>query len=53
MLFRSVKTMANMLGRAESKATPEMLAEMTKAHESVKTKAESAKWIKTYREAVR
>ena len=48
-----VKTMANMLGRAESKATPEVLAEMTKAHESVKTKAESAKWIKTYREAVR
>lgn len=48
-----VKTMANMLGRAESKVAPEILAEMTKAHESVKTKAESAKWIKTYREAVR
>lgn len=48
-----VKTMANMLGRAESKAAPDVLAEMTKAHESVKTKAESATWIKKYREAVK
>lgn len=48
-----VKTMANMLGRAESKVAPEILAEMTKAHESIKTKAESAIWIKKYREAVR
>ena len=48
-----VKTMANMLGRAESKVAPEILAVMTKAHESVKTKAESAKWIMKYREAVR
>jgi len=48
-----VKTMANMLGRAKSKVAPEILAVMTKAHESVKTKAESAKWIMKYREAVR
>lgn len=48
-----VKTMANMLGRAESKVTPEVLAEMTKEHEAVKTKAESAIWIKKYREAIK
>lgn len=48
-----VKTMANMLGRAETKGDPDILAEMTKTHESIKTKAESAIWIKKYREAIK
>lgn len=48
-----VKTMASMLSRAESKVAPDILAEMTKAHDSIKTKAESSSWIKKYREAIR